>query len=477
MKKNQIFRISFGVAVVFLTCSFSIFQIAKNDPPTPNSKTMKVPDWAKKATIYELNIRQLSKQGTIAKATEYLPKIKALGVDIVWVMPIYPLCETNKKCNPETKTECLGSHYAAYDFKAVNPKYGSSQDFKNFVTKAHGLGLKVILDFVPDHTGWDSKWMKEHPEYFTKINGKMTTPIDPVSKNPTDWTDVAMLDYGNKELRAAITDAHVYWIKEFDVDGYREDVAGYVPDDYWGELRTALDKVKPVFMLAEWEDIPDHLNSCFQMNYGWKFHALIKDIAKGKENANSIENYLSQHKTKFPKQGYQMMFTQNHDENSWNGTERESFGDAGNTFTALCFTLDGMGLILSGQEMSLDKRLSFFHKDEIDTKGKSRTAFFNSLTTLKHNNKAIWNGADGGDVERIATADNNSNIFAFSRKKSGNKVVCVYNLSKETIKTSLKGKDFAGTYKNVMSGNVTYNLKADQALTLKPWEYLVLSNQ
>ncbi len=437
---------------------------------------MRVPDWAKNAVIYELNTRQFSKEGTLAKAAEALPRIKNLGVDIIWLMPIYPICTTNRKCNPKEKTACMGSPYAAHDFKAVNPDLGTDADFRDFVKKAHGLGLKVILDFVPDHTGWDSKWMTEHPEYFKKIDGKMTTPVDPKSGAPTDWTDVAMLDYENKDLRKAIIDAHEYWLKEFDIDGYREDVAGFVPNDFWAELRVELDKIKPVFMLSEWADVPEHLTSCFQMNYGWNFHALIKDVYKGKKNADSIADYLVKYKTQFPKKGWQMHFTQNHDENCWNGTERESFGPAGDAFTALCFTFDGAGLIYNGQENSLDRRLSFFHKDEIDWSGKSRADFFKKLTDLKHTSKALLNGLDGGETVRIES-DDPKNVLAFTREKDGDKVFCVYNLSAKARTVNLKGDGFAGKFRNVMKGTDNLEAVAGEKMRLGPWEYLVFSSK
>lgn len=439
------------------------------------SKTgMKVPDWAKSATIYEVNVRQFSKEGTFAKVTDALPDIKALGVDILWVMPIFPISEKNRKCNEKEKTECWGSHYAATSFTEVSPRYGTNADFAAFVKKAHSLGLKVILDFVPDHTGWDSKWIAEHPEYYVKVNGKISTPIDPVTKVPTDWNDVAMLDYTNKGLRKAMIEAHKYWIEKFDIDGYREDVAGFVRDDFWAELRPELDKLKPVFMLSEWGDNPEHLKTCFQMNYGWTFHALIKDIASGKRNANDLDLYLKEFKPKFPKEGYQMQFTQNHDENSWNGTEKQSFGEAGNTFTALCFTFDGMGEIYNGQEVSLNKRLSFFHKDEIDWSGVSRRAFFKTLTTLKHENKALWNGMAGGEVQRIPTTDT-KNVYAFMREKDNNRVVCIYNLSPTATDVVLQGSGFIGDYKNVMQSGAKTSLTIEQKLRLAPWEYLILT--
>ena len=475
---KKLFFLCLSVLTIFFACkqSDSSQKNPTSNVQSPKSDANRVPDWAKSATIYELNVRVFSKEGTLTKATEGLQHIKDLGIDILWLMPIYPICETNKKCNEKLKTECLGSSYAAYDFKAVNPSYGTDADLKTFIGKAHALGIKVILDFVPDHTGWDSKWMKEHLEYFKKVNGKFTTPIDPKTHIATDWTDVAMLDYDNKDLRAAIIDAHEYWMNFFDVDGYREDVAGFVPNDFWADLRSHLDKIKPTFMLAENEDELNHFNVGFQMNYGWKLHGLLKDIAKGKKNADDIQAYQDTFRTKYPKQGYPMYFTQSHDENSWAGTERESFGEAYNTFEALCFTLEGMGMILSGQEVSLNKRIAFFNKDEIDWSGKSRTDYFRKLTDLKHNNKALWNGLDGGAPMRIETSAG-KNVYAFHREKDGDKLVCVYNLSAKPQEVNFKVGDYSGNYKNVMQNGATYELKPDTKLKMDAWDYLILSNK
>ncbi len=438
---------------------------------------MKVPEWAKTASIYEVNVRQYSKEGTLAKVIEALPRIKALGTNLIWLMPIYPICDSLRKCNPKETTPCMGSAYAAYDFKAVNPDFGTTEDLKTLVKTAHDLGIKVILDFVPDHTGWGSKWMKEHPEYFVLKDGKMTAPIDPLTGVATDWSDVAMLDYHNKDLRAAIIDAHLHWIKTCDVDGFREDVAGFVPNDFWAELRIALDAVKPVFMLSEWEVIPEHLTTCFQANYGWTFHALIKDIFKGKKNADSLEHYRTTFKPKYAPEGYQMLYTQNHDENSWNGTERESFGEAADAFSALCFTFDGMPLIYSGQEASLDKRLSFFHKDQIDWNGKSRTAFYKTLNDLKMRNKALHNGLAGGMAQRIET-NHATEVYAFVREKDGEKVIGIFNLSAQPLSVVLKGdKSIGGSYKDVMNKDNKIVISETQNLDLQPWQYLILSNR
>ena len=434
------------------------------------------PDWAKNAAIYEVNLRQYTKEGTIKSFMTHLPRLQKMGVKMLWVMPIYPICETNKKCNSEKeKTECLGSPYAVYDFEAVNPQLGTLDDVKNLVKEVHRLNMKIILDFVPDHTGWDSKWMKEHPEYFKKVNGKFTTPIDPASGAATDWTDVAMVDYSNVGLRKAMIDARLFWVKNADVDGFREDVAGFVPSNFWAELRQSLVKnvQKPLFMLSEWEDVTDHFTTCFEMNYGWSYHALIKEIAKGAKPATALDEWRTRQRSRFASKYYQMLFTQNHDENSWNGTEKESFGDGGDCFTALSFTLEGMGLMYSGQEVSLDKRLSFFHKDAIDWTGKSRASFFFKLNDLKTKNQALWNGEAGGELVKIKTVDD-SKVYAFSRQKNGDKIVGVFNLSKDKVVMKL---DKTLVDRNQLALFAKANVNDLDNITLEPFGYAIYSNK
>jgi alpha-amylase len=435
----------------------------------------KTPDWAKNATIYEVNIRQYTPEGTFNAFARELPRLRQLGADILWLMPIYPIAEKNRKCNTDKeKTECHGSPYAASDFEAVNPRYGTLDDFKRLVRQAHELGMKVILDFVPDHTGWDSKWMREHPEYFVKVNGKFTTPLDPASGKPTDWDDVAMLDYKNPALRRAITDAHLFWVRETDVDGFREDVSGFVPTDYWVELRQALNRQvrKPLFMLSENEGVAEHFGAGFDMNYGWEYHHTIKQIAKGKASARILDTLFDTKAQRFGPRAYQMLFTQNHDENTWNGTERELFGEGADAFTALSFVLPGMPLIYSGQEASLDKRLSFFHKDEIDWKGRSRSEFFRKLNLLRENNKAVWAGEAGGMLRKIATSDDRR-VYAFRREKGGDRVVGIFNLSGQPVTVTLNDNVPVGSFTDVMTGQ-RMDLANRQALTLQPWQYWIL---
>ena len=449
---------------------------AESIAPVYEEKFLRTPDWVKNAVIYQVNVRQFTLEGTFNAFAEHVDRIADLGVDMVWFMPIYPLCETNKKTHPESDTENLGSHYAVYDFFSVNPRYGKPEDFRNLVKKLHDLGIKVILDFVPNHTGWDSRWMLRHPEWFKKdAAGNILSPVKEEDGEPWGWDDVAQLDYSNKRMRENVIQAHEFWMREFEVDGFREDVAGEVPNSFWNELRPRLEKIRPVYMLSEDETKGDqHFKVCFNTNYGWETSIVLKKIVKGKLPASALYDWTETVKQRFGTRGWQMNYTQNHDENTWNGTEKEIFGEGADCYTALTFVIEGMGMIYSGQEVTLDKRLWFFNKDEIDWAGASRAVFFKTLIDLKHRNKALWNGQNGGVLRKITT-NAEDKVYAFIREKEGDVFVGIFNLSDQKVPCLLRGAEAAGTYQNVFTLQ-TQTVTADMPLTLQPFEYIMLSN-
>ncbi len=439
-----------------------------NDSANAN-RVIGAPEWTKNATIYEVNVRQFSREGTFAAVAEQLPRLKELGVDIIWLMPIYPISKVKAKGS-------LGSPYAVANYMAVNPAYGTLADLKTLVTRVHGLGMKIILDWVPNHTGWDNGWITQHPDYYTQVKGKIISPLDPVTGKPTGWDDVADLNYDNPDLRKAMIQAMQYWIREADIDGYRCDMAGFVPLDFWAELRPRLDSLKQVFMLAEWEDSPEQFKVCFNMNYGWSMHKLLKEVAKGKRPATAIDSLLTQNRARFPKGYYQMQFTQNHDENTWNGTLTESFGPGADAFVVLTSTVDGMPLVYDGMESNLNKRLAFFEKDSIDWAGYRKANFFKRLLTLKHRNRALWNGTAGGPVIKIPTG-HDQQVYAFYRQRDNDRLTVLLNLSGQPRTIRLEGDGFAGSYTDIFApGRINVELKTDMTLTLRPWEYRVLTN-
>ena len=426
-------------------------------PGTISIKGVTHPNWSKNANIYEVNIRQYSKEGTFKAFEEHLPRLKKMGVDILWLMPVFPISEKNRKGS-------LGSYYAVKDYRDVNPEFGTMEDFEHLVDRAHKMGFKVILDWVANHTGWDNQMIYDHPDWYSHdSSGKMVSPFD--------WTDVADLNYDSEGLRDYMIGSLKFWVTEYDIDGYRCDVAGMVPTDFWDRAREELDEIKPVFMLAEAEQVDLHLKA-FDMTYAWELHHIMNQIAKSEKDANDIENYLEKDKTKFPADSYRMNFITNHDENSWNGTVKERMGDSFRAFAVLTWTLPGMPLIYSGQEVGLDKRLEFFEKDEIVWEFDSPLiGFYTKLNSLKTKNRALWNGLTGGEFQRISTSDDKS-IFAFIREKEGDQVFVVANLSPEQKKLKLNGVVPEGDFEELFTNQKTA-FPNNTEMTLESWGYRV----
>ena len=414
------------------------------------------PAWSKNAVIYEVNVRQYTPEGTFKAFEEHLPRLKELGVDIIWLMPVHPIGEKNRKGS-------LGSYYSVQDYVAVNPEYGNMEDFKDLVNIAHSLGMYVILDWVANHTAWDNAWIEDHPDWYTRDeNGEMIAPFD--------WTDVAELNYDSEAMRLAMIEAMKFWITEAYIDGYRCDVAGEVPVEFWDQARAELDKIKDVFMLAESEQVEHHENA-FDMSYAWELHHLMNDVAKGTKNVKDIDEYFGKHDQKFPEDAYRMNFITNHDENSWNGTEYERMGDAVPAFAVLTYTWPGMPMIYTGQEAGFDRRLLFFDKDSVDWADYPLSEFYKKLGQLRKENPALRSGAGGGKMRRLETPGNES-VYAFIRKKGENIVLVLTNLSDAPSDYTLNFKGKEKIMKDWFSGD-TVQIIADEPMMLKAWEYRV----
>ncbi len=295
------------------------------------------PEWSKNAVIYQINTRQFTEEGTFKAAESHLPRLKDLGVDILWLMPIHEIGQKNRKGT-------LGSPYAVKDYLSVNSEFGTLEDLKHFVQEAHKAGMYVILDWVANHTAWDNPLVEEHPEWYDR-DWKGDFHPSPWR----DWDDIIDLDYQQPLLREYMTEALKYWVRVADVDGYRCDVAGFVPLEFWNQARRELDAIKPVFMLAEWESRDLHVEA-FDMTYGWSWYSFMHMIAAGKENVNGLFYYYSHNEKEYPADVMRMLFVSNHDKNSWEGTEYEQFGDALEAVIALSATSEGMPLLYNGQE-------------------------------------------------------------------------------------------------------------------------------
>lgn len=487
----------FGVllfSLVFQLTSCKQTPSVKTDSaPATSWEKPRVPDWHKNANIYEVNLRQYTQEGTFAAFQKELPRLKEMGVDILWFMPIHEISKKNRKGT-------LGSPYAVSDYKGVNPDFGSMEDFDNLLQAIHQQGMYCIIDWVPNHTGWDHIWIAQHPDWYTKdAEGNITDPINEASGEPWGWTDVADLNYEIPEMRLAMIDAMRFWVNK-GVDGFRVDVAHGVPLDFWDQCMDSLYQIEPLFMLAE-SAIPDRRNSGnFVMDYGWEMHHLLNEIAKtqgvdkgstqqlvagnlvegeGKRSsihktALDIDALLAKNDQRY-EVGYKMHFTSNHDENAWAGTELERMGPGHKAFAVLVATFDGMPLIYSGQESAMDKQLDFFEKDVIEWGDYEYADFYTALLDLKHDNQALWNGEHGGELIKIPTGKDEA-VYAFVREKNGDKVVVIINLSKENQGITLQGDSYLGTYTEVFSDeNIT--LEMESSMMLKPWDYRVYTNK
>jgi glycosidase len=442
-------------------------------------------DKLENAVIYEVNIRQYSPEGSFNAFTKDIPNLKQLGVKVIWVMPIFPISQTKRKAtggdNSKFASEMpvaeqhkyLGSYYAVSDFKKVNPEFGTMDDFRKLVSTAHENGIYVILDWVPNHTGWDHVWIKQHPEYYTKNEkGEIIDPINPETGKTWGWTDVADLNYDNQNLREEMTADMKYWLQKEGIDGFRCDVAGNVPTDFWKKTIPELRAVKNIFMLAEaWE--PELLkDNLFDMAYAWDGHHTSNKIAQGKENVAAWDKYMIEKNNKYEANDILMNFVDNHDENSWNGTIQSRLGEAEEAMTALTYVMPGMPLVYSGNEYGLKHSLKFFEKDSIPkTKGKD-WELRAKLGQLKNENIALHGGKNPASYKRIQTNDD-TKILAFEREKDGKKVIYIANLSNQTIETKIQLK---GDFTDYMSGN-KIQFRSDAPIGLKAWQYLILTNK
>ena len=459
--KNIFSKLTIVVCLPLLLCSCKTKQ-------ADEAINARYPEWAKNAVIYEVNIRQFSPEGTFKAFEASLPRIKELGVDILWFMPIHPIGEIKRKF-PEGSKTSLGSYYSVRDYKGVNPEFGTEADFKALVSKAHEMGLKVIIDWVANHTAWDNNWIIEHPEWYAQDStGKILSAFD--------WTDVAKLNFKNKEMRKAMLESMKYWVENCDIDGFRCDVAGEVPLDFWEDARIELQKIKPMFMLAENEGTKDMCKTAFDMDYGWKMHSLMAKVAKGQDSVKAIIKLQQKIDSIFPKDAIKMNFITNHDENSWNGTAKEKFGEGENAFAVLTYTLPGMPLIYNGQEAGMDKRLRFFAKDTINWGYKDFSEFYKTLNALKHENEALWNAPYGGTFVPLDNTQPHK-ILSFMREKNSKRVVVILNLSPETVTLNLKGSKADGDYQDVFR-KVDFTLNSSNLnLTLPAWGYWVMETK
>ncbi len=416
------------------------------------------PEWSKNAVIYQINTRQFTAEGTFRAAETHLPRLKDLGVDILWLMPVNEIGLKNRKGS-------LGSPYSVKDYYSVNPEFGSLDDLKHFIRTAHEAGLHVILDWVANHTSWDSNLVSEHPEwYYRDWKGDF---------RPTpwwNWSDIIELDFQHPELRSYMTEAMKYWVSEVGFDGFRCDVAGFVPTDFWEQVRKELDEIKPVFMLAEWEARDLHAAS-FDMTYAWSWYDAVRNLCQGRGKLNALHVYYSWNEKAYPQDIMRMMFVSNHDKNAWEGTEFEAFGDGLEAAIVLSVVGEGMPLIYNGQEAGNSRRLQFFERDPILWQEHPLGQLYKKLFSLKKANTALWNAHWGARMIHVPNSAP-AQIFSFVRQNERDKVFAVINFSPETQSVTFNEALYHGSYSEYFSKEYI-ELLASTRLRIEPWGYRV----
>ena len=428
------------------------------------------PEWTKDAVVYEVNIRQYTKEGSFNAFAEHLQELKDMGVNVLWFMPTYPISSTKRSGE-------LGSYYSITDYCGVNPEFGTEEDFAALIDKAHEMGFHVMLDWVANHTGWDSEWITEHPDWYTQdAEGRIISPEN------MGWPDVADLNYDNQEMRAEMIECMEYWVEEYDVDGFRCDFATGVPRDFWEQAREALEEIKPVYMLAEDNLVKELLEEAFDMNYNWNLYDATVQVAKDSKQANVLKLYIPKD---FPDGTYTLNFLDNHDKNSYERTIMGAYGpDALPAMFSFIYTIPGAPLVYSGDEIGLDHAIGFTYRDPIDWESSTYDyrPLLADLAEIRSKNPALYCGNYGGDINYYDLG--NKNVFAFYREKDGNHVECIYNLSKreQTVDVS---EIIQGTETVLLHGQGSEVIETEDVsvkengpegeVVIGPWEFWVLS--
>ena len=413
------------------------------------------PRWSYSTNIYEVNVRQYTPEGTFAAFAKHLPRLKDMGVKLLWFMPVLPISKAGR-------LGTRGSYYAARDFEQINPEFGTKDDFINLIKEAHHMGFKVIMDFVANHVGNDHIWIAEHPEFFVRHeNGDFL--------HPHGWSDVSQLNYEEPEVWKKMTAVLKSWIKEYDIDGFRCDMAHLVPLDFWQYAKKKVSKYKDdLFWLGECQEPEYH--AVFDATYTWKWMHASEEFYHRKMNLQSLLTVLYKSVTEFPCTSMRVYFTSNHDENSWNGTEYEKYGDAARLMAVFSCTWDGIPLLYSGQELPNKKRLKFFEKDEIEWNDHIELHnFYKILLTLKSTNKALRCG-DPDVLTKIISHPEDEHVFAYLRKYKSSQVFVILNCSAQGL--NFEVKNVKGLFTNLL-WNDDVDFEQKSLVWLNPWDALV----
>ncbi len=414
------------------------------------------PAWSVDSNIYEVNLRQYTTEGNFRAFEKHLPRLRDMGVEILWFMPITPI-------SLKGRLGSLGSYYACSDYLSANPEFGSVEDFKLLVGSAHRLGFKVLIDWVANHTGLDHRWTTEHPEFYRRnMAGQFF--------DAHGWEDVIDLNYDLPALRDKMIQCMKFWVDNCGIDGFRCDMAMLVPLDFWKKARTVLDNQKPLFWLAECEDVAYH--EVFDASYTWKLLHQMESYWKQTGGMDDLNNVLQFYNDRFPPTAMRAFFTSNHDENSHSGSEYERLGDAAIPFAVFCCTWNGIPLIYSGQELPNTKRLKFFDKDVIEWKTPCvLQEFYKTLLDLRKKNPALRSG-DPAASTIILSNNAKQQVMSFLRRYQGNEVLVVLNLSALEVSLVIFSAMVSGTFRNIFNDE-NQDFNSGKSILLKPWDYRV----
>lgn len=455
MKKTAIIIAALALIVVAAIGLYKALQPKEETIPSRH------PEYAYYSTIYEINMRQFTPEGTFCAAEKHLPELKNLGVDILWVMPIQEIGVVGRKGT-------LGSYYAIQDYCSFNHEFGTRADFEHFVATAHDMGFIVILDWVANHTAPDSKWTEKDGWHYRDENGNLMVQYD--------WTDIAKLNYDNQDMRAEMKRCMRWWVDSIGIDGFRCDVAGEIPTDFWNDAYADLRADYPsLFSLAENEDKAYELTeTAFDMYYGWTLHRLMNEVAQGKNTVEGLWEYFQGCDTLDRHHAIRMNFTSNHDENTWAGTEFERMGNGSMAFAAFTYVIPGMPLIYTGQEYALDHRLEFFEKDSFPRKHCPQFPMYQDLNALRKANPALWSPEAGAPMVRVE--NNNPVIFSCARQLTlndgtVNTVLGIFNFSAKEQEVVLQTADYQGDYTCICGQKVSVG--EEDYIVLQPWEWLI----
>ncbi len=421
-------------------------------------------EWMNNTNVYEVNLRQYTKEGTINAFAKELPRLKEMGVKTLWFMPITPIAQKGKKGS-------LGSQYAAADYTAVAEEFGTVEDFNKLVETAHGMGFKVIMDWVANHTGWDHKWTKSNPDYYLRDSASKDFKI------ASGMDDIIELDYKNPAMRKAMIEAMKFWITETDIDGFRCDLAAWVEADFWLEARTALQPVKKLFWLGEFDPTENkEYMTVFDAAYSWRWMHKTKAFYQEKLPLAVLDTLLHEYDSIPGNGAIKLWFTSNHDENSWNGTEVEKYGDMADALAVFSFTYPGIPLIYSGQELPNQKRLEFFEKDGIAWDGQYRKApLFKTLCNLRKNHPALNATGDENSVTRLHPEGAQEKVLAYLRHQKGSVVLVLLNLSSSPVEFTLDNDLLNGEFGNAFLNNDKTTLNKKFLYKMPAWGYQVFT--